>query len=176
MRVGAHRRLGRNCVIVERDRVVTNDELYIGVFSRDDFAHSLSPDRTVHHADALHLKHQLVRGESGILTLQPVESVGRANFLDVDVWEKSLKIAVPLADISSCEGPYGVRPPSVDIAKEAAFDLVVYGCSEERRVQVCLPKGARGWRIESASFGYHAAVIKDLLRGRQIEIGKRTSA
>jgi hypothetical protein len=34
-----------------------------------------------------------------------------STLLDVDEFEKSLEMAMPLADISSCEGPYGVRPP-----------------------------------------------------------------
>jgi hypothetical protein len=69
----------------------------------------------VHHANTLHLKHQVVLGERGILGLQPVQSLGRAYFLDVDVFEKGLEMAVPSADISLCKSPNGFRAPSIEL-------------------------------------------------------------
>src|SRR5450759_2454240 len=114
MRISADRRPGLNRMIVNRGWVVADDELHIGVFCRDDLAYSLRPDRSVHHADTLHLEHQLVLCERRILSLQPVEALGRANFLDINVFEKGLKMAMPLADISSRKSPNGVRPPCIN--------------------------------------------------------------
>jgi hypothetical protein len=67
-----------------------------------------TPDRAVHHADTLHLKHQLVLRECGILRLQPVQALGRRIFLDVDVFEKGLEM-VPSADITPCKSSFEPR-------------------------------------------------------------------
>jgi|GraSoiStandDraft_60_1057301.scaffolds.fasta_scaffold705231_1 hypothetical protein len=63
-----------------------------------------------------------------------VQAIGRAHFLDVDVFEKSLEMAVPYADISLCKSPNSFRAPSIDVAKQMALNLVVDGRSEERRI------------------------------------------
>ena len=56
-------------MVVDRHGMVADDELNVGVFSRDDLAHSTDPDRAVQHADALHLEHQLVLRKRGVLGL-----------------------------------------------------------------------------------------------------------
>ena len=56
-------------MIVDRYGMVADDELYVDIFSRDDLAYSTDPDRAVQHANALHLIHQLVLRQSGILGL-----------------------------------------------------------------------------------------------------------
>ena len=121
-------------MVVDGNRMVADDEFYIGIFSRDNLAHPFSPDRAVHHADTLHLEHQLVLSERGILGLQPVQPLGRAYFLDVEVFEKGLEILLPFSAINACKRPNGLCSLGIDVAKQAAFNFVIDRCSKERRI------------------------------------------
>jgi hypothetical protein len=67
--------------------MVADDELYVGIFSRNDLAYSTDPNRAVQHADALHLEHQLVLRQSGVLGLQPVQSFRCTDFLNIEKFE-----------------------------------------------------------------------------------------
>jgi hypothetical protein len=84
-------------------------------------------------------------------------------------------MAVPLADIGSCKGPKGVRSPGIDVAKQTALNLVVDGRSEERRIKVELPKGARRGRVESGSLRNDSPIIENPLRRHHVKIGKRVA-
>ena len=143
------------------------------VFSRNDLAHTADPDRAVQHADALHFEHQLVLRESGVLGLEPVQALRRANFLDIEEFEEGLEVLVPFAHVCANECTDGFRAPTVDIAEQAALNLVVDGRAEEGRVQVLLAKCHRGRRfVPRAPLRNHAAVWKDLPVRRHVDIGK----
>ena len=69
------------------------------------------------------------------------------------------------------------EPLIVDIAEQAALNLVVDGRAEEGRVQVLLAKRHRGRRfVPRAPLGNHAAVWEDLPVRRHVDIGKRRAA
>src|SRR5450631_2062251 len=53
----------------------------------DDLAYSTDPDRAVQHADALHLEHQFILRQSGVLGLQPVQSFRCTDFLNIEKFE-----------------------------------------------------------------------------------------
>ena len=167
----------RDGVIVDRHGMVAGDELHVGVFSRDDLAHPADPDRAVQHADALHLEHQLVLRESGVLGLEPVQALRRADFLNIEEFEEGLEMLVPFAHVRADECTDGFRAPAVDIAEQAALDLVVDGRAEEGRVQVLLAERPRGRRVVPRGvLNDHAAVRKDPPIRRHVDIGKRRAA
>lgn len=104
-------------VSVDRHGVVASNELHIGVFGRDNLGHASDPDRAVQHADALHLEHQLVLREIGILGLEPVQALRRTEFLDIEKLEEVLEMVVPFANVCAYEGANRLRAPGVDIAE-----------------------------------------------------------
>ena len=64
------------------------------------------PDRAVHHANALHLQHQLVLGRaSDTGPCSQSRPFGRANFLDVEVLEEGQKIVGATLDVGAGEAP-----------------------------------------------------------------------
>jgi len=81
--------------------VIADDELYAGVFSRDDLTHPLCPNSAVHISNALHFAHKLILVELWVLGLQPVQPLWSANFLDVNISEQCLKMMVPFGNIRS---------------------------------------------------------------------------
>lgn len=121
-------------MVVNRHRVVAEDELYVGVFSGDDFAHATDPDRAVHHADTLHLVHQLILREFGILSLEPVQPLRRTDFLDIEVLKKRLKVLVPFRYVGARKCAYRLRAPAIDVTEQAPLDLVVDRRSKEGRI------------------------------------------
>ena len=88
-------------MIVDRHWMVADDELHIGVFSRDDLAYSADPDRAVHHLDTLHLIHKFVLRERRILSLQPIQTFWRTNFLNVEIFEEGLEMLMPFPHVSA---------------------------------------------------------------------------
>lgn len=106
--------------------MIAEDEFHISVFCGYNFADALTPDRAVHHPHALHLFHQLVLIESGILRLQPPQPLGRAQLLRVDVGVEVLEPFDPLSHIGSDEGLDGFRAGRVDRPEQFSFDLVVH--------------------------------------------------
>jgi hypothetical protein len=167
----------RDRVVVDRHRVIARNELHVGVFGRDNLAHAANPDRAVQLADVLHLEHQLVLSEGGILGLEPVQALRRADFLDIEKVEEVLEMVVPFALVRSYEGADGLRAPGVDIAEEAALDLVVNGRAKEGRIQIRLKESPGGRRITPrAVLGDHAPVGEDFLIRGHVDIGKRLPA
>jgi len=116
-RVRARAIRGRDRMVVDRHGMVARNELHVGAFGRDNLAHAANPDRAVQHADALHLEHQLVLREGGILGLEPVQALRRADFLDIEKLEEVLEMIMPFAHVRAYEGAYGLRAPGVDIAE-----------------------------------------------------------
>ena len=90
-------------MVVDRHGMVAGDEFNVGVFSIDDLTHSADPDRAVQHADALHLEHQLVLRERGVLGLEPVQALRRADFLNIKEFEEGLEMPVPFALVRAYE-------------------------------------------------------------------------
>ena len=164
-------------MIVDRHRVIAEDELHVGVLSRDDLAHAPDPDCAVHHADALHLVHQLVLRELGILSLQPVQPLRRTDFLDIEELEKRLEVLVPFAHVGARKCVHHLGAPAVDITEQVSLDLVVDRPSEEGRIQILVTERSRGRRIvPCAVLSDHAPVRKDLAFRRHVYIGKRRAA
>lgn len=95
-------------MIVDRHGMVADNELNVGIFSRDDLAYSADPDRAVQHADALHLEHQLVLRESGVLGLEPIQAFWRADFLDIEKLKECLEMPMPFPHVCACECADGV--------------------------------------------------------------------
>jgi hypothetical protein len=90
--------IGRYRVIVDGDRVVAYDEFDVGVLRGHDLSYSFRPDRAVHHADALHLEHEVVLRQAWVLCAQPVEPFGRPDFLGVEILEEHFKVTMPFAN------------------------------------------------------------------------------
>jgi len=63
-------------------RVIADDKFHIRIFGGNDLAHPFRPNRAM---DALHLNHQFILSNGGILGFQPIQALGRAYFLNVDV-------------------------------------------------------------------------------------------
>jgi hypothetical protein len=81
---------------------------------------------------------------------------------------------MPFALVCASECANGFRAPRVDIAEQAALNLIVDRRPEEGRVQVLLAKCHRGRRfVPRAPLRNHAAVWKDRLVRRHVDIGKR---
>ena len=76
--------------------------------------------------------------ELGVLGLEPVQPLRCADFLDIEVFEEGLEMLVPFAHVRADECTDGFRAPGVDIAEQAALNLVVDGRSEEGRIQILL--------------------------------------
>ncbi|WP_234839437.1 hypothetical protein [Sinorhizobium medicae] len=112
-------------MVVDRHRVVAENEFDVGALRGDDFAYSTDPDRAVHHADALHFIHQLVLGQLGILSLQPAKPLRCSDFLDIEVLKKRLEVLVPFAHIGAGKCTHRLGAPTVDITEQAPLDLVV---------------------------------------------------
>lgn len=79
--------------------MVADDKFHIGIFSGDNLTHPADPDRAVQHPNALHLEHELVLRQGGVVRLKPVQTLGRANFLNVDKFEERLEVVVPLPHV-----------------------------------------------------------------------------
>jgi len=76
-------------------------------------------------AQPLHLHHQFVLAQSGILRAQPVETFGRAQPLNVDEFEQVLKMVVPCRLMGAEKGLDRVRAAVVDRAEQFALDRVI---------------------------------------------------
>jgi hypothetical protein len=66
------------------------------------------------------------------------------------------------------------RADSVDIAEQAALDLVIDQRAEESRIEVRLLKASSGWPVDQGIACDDAPVIKCFLRRCQIKIGQRS--
>nr|WP_323809438.1 hypothetical protein [Sphingobium baderi] len=100
------------------------------------------------HADALHLHHQLILMERRILRPEPGQALRCPQLLDVDIFEEGPEMLVPGGDVSFREGPDGLRPACVDIAKQLALDFVVHLRAEECGVKIGLEEAALRGRVE----------------------------
>ena len=100
-------------MVVDRHGMVARNKLHAGVFGRDNLAHAADPDRAVQHADALHLEHELVLRKGGILGLEPIQALRRADLLDIEKNEEVLEMVVPFTHVRAYEGADGLRAPSV---------------------------------------------------------------
>jgi hypothetical protein len=83
--------------------------------------------------------------------------------------------------VKACQRAYeranSFRAPTVNIAEQAALNLVVDRGAEEGRVQVLLPKGPRGRRIVPRRvLDDHAAVRQNPLVRRHVDISKQRAA
>jgi hypothetical protein len=111
--------------------MVADDELDLGVLCGNDLAYALGPDRAMQSADALHLEHQFILRERGILRPQPLQALWCTNLLDINILKESFELPMPLADVRSCESADGLRAFGVHVAKQAPFDLIIDECAEE---------------------------------------------
>ena len=60
--------------------------------------------------------------EGGILGLEPVQALRRADFLNIEKLEQVVEIVGPFAHVCAYKGADGLRAPGVDIAEKAALD------------------------------------------------------
>ena len=144
--------------------------LTLGVLRRHDFSHAFRPDRAVHHADALHLEHEVVLRQARVLCTQPVETFRRADFLDVEILEERREVTMPFAGILAHKCADGVSPARVDVTEELALDLVIHGRAEEGRIQVPLAERPRRRRNKFRSLGNNTTIRQRVLGRAQIEI------
>jgi hypothetical protein len=145
-------------VVVDGDWVVAHDEFDVGVLRRHDFSYTFRPDRAVHHANALHLQHEVVLPQARVLCFQPVEPFGCADFLDVEILEERRKVTMPFAGILARKGADGVSSARVDVAEKLALNLVIHSRAEEGRIQVPLAERPRRRRNEFCFLGDHATI------------------
>lgn len=118
--------------------MVTYDEFDVGVLRRHDLSYPFRPDRAVQIADALHLEHEIVLRQARILCTQPGEPFGRADFLDVEIFEERPEVTNPIVGVLTQKSANGVGSARVDVTKELPFNLVIHRGAEERRIQVPL--------------------------------------
>lgn len=85
---------------------------------------------------------------AGYWALSQAKPLRRPYFLDVDKVEEVVEMIVPFAHVRAYEGADGLRALGIDIAEEAALDLVVDVRTEEGRIQIRLKErpGARADR------------------------------
>ena len=145
---GALRRFRRQCVVVDRYRMVGQDELYAGILCGHDLPHALGPDGRVEHANTLHLHHQLVLMERRILRLKPRQPFRCPQLLNIDIFEECPEMLVASGDVGPREGPDGLRSACVDIAEQLPLDLVVYLRGEECGIEVGLEEAALRGGVE----------------------------
>lgn len=147
--------IGRQRMVVDRDRMVADDELHCAVCGRDYLPHAFAPDRAVHRLDFLHLHHQLVLRQARVLRPEPVQALGRPQFLDVDEAEQRLEVLMPFTHVFAYERPYGWRAIGVDRAQQALLDLVADESAEHHRVEILLHEAPlrRGPEVRPAGPG-----------------------
>lgn len=73
---------------------------------------------------------------------QPVEPLGRANFLDIKILEERREVTMPFTDIIASKSTDSLSSPRVDVSEQLAFDLVIDGSAEEGRIEIPLLEGA----------------------------------
>ena len=175
-RIGTIRAMRRACGVIDGHRVIGDDELGAGCFCRNDFAYALGPDRAVHGVNCLHLEHQLGFVEPGKLALYPVQPLGRACFLGIDVGKEVREVTAPHGRIVARKGSNSPGAGAVDRSEQTTFDLVVYDGSEKRRVKIGLIKALRRMSSALSVHGYEATVRKTFGVGRKIQVVKAIRA
>lgn len=84
-------------MIVDRYRMIADDELRLGIIGRNNLADPFGPKRAVHHADTLHLDHQLVLGELGVLCFEPVDGGNPTDLPGVDQMSEAIDFFLAFA-------------------------------------------------------------------------------
>nr|WP_248447877.1 hypothetical protein [Sinorhizobium meliloti] len=105
-------------MVVDRHRMVAENESDVGALRGDDFAYSTDPDRAVHHADALHFIHQTFWESLGYRAFSQPSPFG-VRIQNIEVLKKRLEVLVPFAHIGAGKCTHRLGAPTVDITEQA---------------------------------------------------------